>query len=335
MSTSLVPVIDIAPFRLGGTTERKAVVESLRAACEDIGFFSVVGHGVDESLVTRTQNLAKDFFALPPDQKRLVERPPEKISRGYSHVGDLALSYSRGEVAPPDIQESFAMGPLARPDDPHLTPDVARRFFASNRWPEHPVEFAPTLKIYYEEMSRLAGTIMRIFALALDLDEGFFEDKIDRATSTMRLIRYPEQHAEPLEGQLRAGAHTDYGTVTILRGEDVPGGLQVLSKQGSWDDVHPVQGSFICNIGDLMARWTNDRWVSTMHRVVNPPREHAMTPRLSIVFFHNPNHDADIRCIESCIRKGERPRYEPVTFGDYYLSKHMKAQHMGAENPAT
>jgi isopenicillin N synthase-like dioxygenase len=128
----------------------------------------------------------------------------------------------------------------------------------------------------------------------------------------------------PVEGQLRAGAHTDYGTLTIVRGDDVPGGLQVKVRSGEWVDIHPAPDSFICNIGDLMMRWTNDRWLSNLHRVANPPPEHASVPRFSVAFFHNPNFDAEIKCIDP-----DAPaKYEPVIFGEYYMGKHLKAQNM-------
>jgi isopenicillin N synthase-like dioxygenase len=145
------------------------------------------------------------------------------------------------------------------------------------------------------------------------------------------MIHYPPQEEAPQPGQLRAGEHTDYGSLTILKGEDVPGGLQVKVRNGGWVDVHPTRDAFVCNIGDLMMRWTNDHWVSNPHRVANPPREYAHIGRLSIPFFHNINVDAEIRCIRAFYGAEEREKYPAVRFGDYYLSKHMKAQHMKAE----
>lgn len=120
-------------------------------------------------------------------------------------------------------------------------------------------------------MEKLADQVLRVFALALDLDEHHFDGKLKNPTSAMRAILYPAQLTPPEPGQLRAGAHTDTGTLTVLRGDDVPGGLQVRIRDGSWVDVHPEPDSFVCNIGDLMMRWTNDRWLSNMHRVANPP----------------------------------------------------------------
>ena len=141
---------------------------------------------------------------------------------------------------------------------------------------------------------------MRVFAIALGIDERWFDDKIARSISHIRFNKYMAQKEAPLPGQLRAGAHTDYGTLTILYGEDRPGGLQAFSPDGEWIDVRPPPGAFVVNIGDMMARWTNDRWVSTLHRVVNPPRSEDRAERLSIAFFHQPGHDIEIRCIDTC-----------------------------------
>jgi isopenicillin N synthase-like dioxygenase len=126
---------------------------------------------------------------------------------------------------------------------------------------------------------------------------------------------------------LRSGAHTDYGTLTFIRGDDTPGGLQVKHRNGDWIEVHPDPKAFVCNIGDLMARWSNDRWVSTLHRVAVPPPEAAPKDRISLVFFQIPNHDATISCIESCVAPGGTAKHQPIKCSDHYLGKLMKASH--------
>ena len=334
MNFTTVPIIDIAPFIAGGVAEKRVVADAMRRACEEIGFFSITGHGVPEILIEEVRGLSLEFFARPMAAKREIERPPSKISRGYSWVGDRGLAYSLGDKTPPDLQESFGMGPVAAaPAEVAGTP-AEKAFFHPNLWPASPLRFRAAFEAYYLEMERVATQVCRIFALALGLDEHHFDAKVDRHTSTMRAILYPPLTAAPAPGQLRAGAHSDYGTVTILRGDDVPGGLQVRLRNGEWIDVHPAPGAFVCNIGDLMRRWTNDRWNSNLHRVALPPPEYAHNQRLTIVFFHNPNCDAEIRCIDP-----DAPaRHAPVIFGDYYLGKHMKAQHLttadGAEKLA-
>ena len=141
------------------------------------------------------------------------------------------------------------------------------------------------------------------------------------------MIRYPAVTQPPLPGQLRAGTHTDYGIMTFVRGDDTPGGLQVKHRNGSWIDVHIPPNEFVCNIGDLMMRWSNDRWVSTLHRVAVPPPDAVPSDRISLVFFTNPNPDAVIRCLDNCLRPGETAKYPPVTMSEHYLGKLMKAGH--------
>jgi isopenicillin N synthase-like dioxygenase len=175
-------------------------------------------------------------------------------------------------------------------------------------------------------MERLAADIMRIFALALDLPENFFADKMDKAVNLLRAVRYPAQEVAPVEGQLRSGEHTDYGTLTILLAEDKPGGLQVRLRDGRWIDVRPATGSFVINIGDLMMQWTNDRWLSNLHRVTNPPRQFADVPRLSIVFFQKPNYNAEVRCINKYAGATSPAKYAPVTAGEHWYRKNAKTR---------
>lgn len=323
-----VPAIDLQPAAEGGEAGRDAVAAGIRRACEEVGFFSVVGHGVPDAVVEALREEAMLFFALPLEEKLRTPQPPHRISRGYSHVGSRGLAFSLGRETPPDLQESFAMGPV-EPAPPSVAGTPAEMsFFYPNSWPEGRPRLRAAFEAYYREMDALAVRILRLFARALGLDDHFFDDKVDHATSTLRAVHYPPQPEAPAAGQLRAGEHTDYGTLTILKGDDVPGGLQVKLRHGGWVDVHPRPDAFVCNVGDLMMRWTNDRWISNLHRVGNPPREFASIGRLSIPFFHNPNVDAEIRCISGFYGAGEGEKYPPVRFGDFYLSKHMKAQTM-------
>ena len=173
----------------------------------------------------------------------------------------------------------------------------------------------------------MASQVLCALAKSLGASKSYFADKFDRQASVGRVIRYPAVTQSPLPGQLRAGMHTDYGTLTFVRGDDTPGGLQVKHRQGDWIDVHIPPDGFCCNIGDLMARWSNDRWVSTLHRVAVPPLDATRTDRISLVFFQNPNPDTVIRCFDSCIGPGETEKYPPVTVAEHYLGKLMKAGH--------
>jgi isopenicillin N synthase-like dioxygenase len=320
-----IPTIDVSPLRDGSAAARRDVARQIDAACTDIGFFLVAGHGIPQDLIETTRQRAIDFFALPIDEKMKVQRPPAKLSRGYNWLGDRSVAYSMGQVAPPDIQEGFAFGPEQVGDWASRVDVASAQMYAPNIWPERPKDFKQTMLAYYDAMQGLASQMLRAMAVALDVDENYFADKFDRQASNTRIIRYPAVTQTPLPGQLRAGAHTDYGAMTFVRGDDVPGGLQVKPRHGDWIDVHIPPNSFCCNIGDLMMRWSNDRWVSTLHRVGIPPAEAVSSDRISLVFFQNPNPDAVIRCIESCTGTGEK--YPPITVAEHYLGKLMKAGH--------
>jgi isopenicillin N synthase-like dioxygenase len=330
-----VPVIDIAPFDPRGEParplERDAVVRAVDAACTDIGFFTIAGHGVPAALVDRMLATSRAFFDLPAGEKQRVARPRPEQSRGYLEVGAENLSYSRGDASTTDLKEFFAIGPIDVPDEAYYRRPEAYPSFAPNLWPERPAALRAVWTEYYRAMEGLAARLMRIFALALHLPEDFFRDKTDRHISGIRANHYPEQVDPPAPGQIRAGAHTDYGAVTILLPENVPG-LQVLNRAGAWVDVSAPPSTFVCNIGDLMQHWTNDRWISTMHRVVNPPREAAAgNRRLSIPFFHQPNYDALIECLPTCCGPDNPARYEAVTSGQHRLTKFLRG--VGAVAP--
>jgi isopenicillin N synthase-like dioxygenase len=322
-----LPTIDLSPLRGGSDSEKRDVARAIDAACTDIGFFTVTGHGIPQELITTARQRAIDFFALPDTEKMKVQRPPAKISRGYNWIGDRSLSYSLGQAAPPDIQEAFAFGPDDVAGLGSRVDATSARMYAPNIWPERPADFRAVMLSYYDAMVGLAGEVLGAMATALGVNAAYFADKFDRQASVARLIRYPAVRQAPLPGQLRAGLHTDYGILTFVRGDDTPGGLQVQHRQGGWIDVHPPHNSFVCNIGDLMMRWSNDRWVSTLHRVAVPPPDAVPTDRISLVFFQNPNPDTVIRCFESCIGVDGVEKYPPITVAEHYLGKLMKASH--------
>jgi isopenicillin N synthase-like dioxygenase len=328
MTLGGVPIIDIAPFRSGSAAERRAVATAVDEACRQIGFLVIAGHGVPASLVAETEAVSRRFSDLPLAEKMRVKRPAPDVTRGYIPVLAESVGRSRGETAPGDINESFMIGPIDPPATPYFTGPQAGKHFAANLWPVAPAALRPVWSEYYRVMTGLAEEVMRLFAVALDLgDADFFADKIDRHISRLRVRNYPAPREPAAPGQLRAGAHTDYGSLTILKTEDRPGGLQVSGPDGTWLDVPIVDGTFIVNIGDLMARWTNDRWVSTLHRVVNPPEDQmAASRRQSLVFFHNPNYDALIECLPTCRAAGEAAKYLPVTSGEHLRQQFMRTQ---------
>lgn len=315
MKLLAVPVIDIEPFRRGTVADRQRVADAVDRACRDIGFLVISGHGVDEGLIARTRAVSRAFFDLPLAEKQRVARPARDVTRGYIGLDEESLARSRDPSAyGSDLNESLMIGPVDLPPAAYAQAPAAGKHYAPNLWPRQPAELKPVWTEYYRAMGDLARTLMRIFALALKLPEGYFEDKVDRHISRLRVRNYPAQHVPPAPGQIRAGAHSDYGSLTILATEDKPGGLQVCNADGQWVDVPVVPGTFIINIGDLMARWTDDAWVSTLHRVVNPPAEAgADSRRQSLVFFHNPNYDAVI----SSLVPGGAGKYPATTSGEH------------------
>ena len=196
------------------------------------------------------------FFDLPVEEKNAIGETGQVMS-GLMHfpLGKEALAATLGNEAIGDLKETLDFGPG----------------FWGDGWPANPPDLEPAWRAYYRAMSELAATLRRIFAAAIGLEADYFEDKFQGHLSSLRVVDYPEQAAPPAPGQLRAGVHSDYGVLTILRTEDAPGGLQVCTRAGRWTDVPHIAGSFVVNIGDAMMRWTKDRWVSTPHRVVNPP----------------------------------------------------------------
>ena len=321
-----VPVIDLRPARHGGAAERRQVAGAIDRACREIGFFAITGHGVPDRVVERLRRVAHEFFAQPMAEKLVSRHPVPGTNRGYHPVGGEALSQANDAVAPPDLKEFFHVGPVVVGDDAYYTSAEGRAHFEPNIWPS--AELAGAATEYYTTMSGLIVSLMRLAALALGVEERFFDDKVDRSIGTMRLNYYPAQTAAPPPGQLRASAHTDYGGFTILSGEDVPGGLQVRARTGDWIDVPTSPTRFVVNIGDLLMRWTNDRWLSNLHRVVNPPAEGMTSARLSMAFFNHPNYDALIECLPT---QGPA-RHPPVRSGEYRNVKYAKTLLAGARS---
>ena len=321
MAQSLVPVIDIAPFLAGGAEDKARVAAEVDDACREIGFLVIAGHGVAQAQIDEMRRMTRAFFELPHWEKLRVKMPPDRY-RGLMTVGSEDTAYSMDEEEnAPDWRESFVIGPHDHDYDEYHYGPQGWRFFAANLWPDRPAGMRPLWEVYYREMERLAGDLMRIFACALGLPETFFADKIDRHITNFIASYYPPQTTPPLPGQLRCGAHADYGSLTIVSSDTPVGGLQVLGRDGAWSDVPCIPGTFVINLGDLMAEWTNDRWRSTLHRVVNPPREEAESSRLSLLFFHQPNYGAVIECLPSCTDAANPPRYGTITSGAHVARK--------------
>ncbi|MGW0038487.1 isopenicillin N synthase family dioxygenase [Gordonia sp. NPDC003376] len=323
---TVVPIIDVSALLGDDEDAKNAVGEAFDEAGREIGFFQVVNHGVPDEVIDAMYRVSDDFFALGTEEKRLVQQPTPEAVRGYSSIGEQAFSYSEDIRQPRDLHEKFDIGPVdVDRSDPYYSPDSSGPHFLPNTWPARPDGMEEIWTSYFREMNALARRLMSAFARGLDLAPDYFVDTIDRDISMLRAINYPHMDTPPQPGQMRAGAHTDYGSLTIVRQEEAPGGLEVFTQDGDWVPVPVVPGALVVNIGDLMAQWTNDQWISTRHRV-RPPQPDAAgnTRRMSLVFFHQPNHDALIECLPSCVETGQEPRYAPISSGDHLTSKFEK-----------
>jgi isopenicillin N synthase-like dioxygenase len=319
---SEIPVVDLTSALTGDTAARWRTGRQIDRICTEIGFLTITGHGVHTDVIRGLNRKAHEFFALPIEEKQKVIPADIKTPRGYKPVGYEALGFGNANITPPDLKEYYHFGRESWPDEPYFTGPEGRRYFIPNVWPQRPEGFREAAARYYAEMEKLVGSLMRIAALGLGLNEHFFDDKINRHITAMRLNFYPDVKEPGKPGQLRGGEHTDYGLLTILNGENVPGGLQVKTRDGAWIDVVTDPDSFVVNIGDLLMRWTNDRWLSNVHRVATPPDNAAGAKRLSMAFFHHPNYDALIECVAP----GGKAKYPPVLSGEYRDLKYRQTR---------
>ena len=309
MANADIPVIDLTPLRSGGCEGLARVAGEIGEACRGIGFFYITGHGVQDGLIADVFSEAQRFFAAPEADKRKALYSAASGNRCFIPMGGESLDPGK----PADVKEAFNVGLELASDDPEILNGA--RFRALNLWPER-AAFRDTMLAYFDAVWGLGRLLHRAFATDLSMPADFFEDKLDRPLATLRLLHYPERPATMEAGQLGAGEHTDYGCVTLLMTDDA-GGLEVRTRDGAWLAAPHVPGAYVCNIGDCLMRWTNDTYVSTPHRVVNP----AGRERFSVAFFLDPNPDAAVQCLPTCTGPGRPARYPPISGADYLESR--------------
>lgn len=315
--------VDLTGWFAGDPTAMDAIAAEVDAACQGSGFLAITGHGIPEPLMREMLDVTQAFFDRPAPEK-LGYRPDDPaMNRGYAPLGSEALSYSLGVASPPDLFEAFNIGREAPPEGER--PDDIARYFSANIWPDDPAAMRAVWLRYWDACEELGLVLTDIFARALGLADGWFRPMLDRSPSVMRAINYERRGGEPpaAPDQLRMGAHSDYGSLTILLADPVPG-LQIRSVDGEWHDVVPPEGGFMVNLGDLLAEWTNDRWRSTVHRVVPPPAgTTGAFRRRSVAWFQQPNHDARIEVLDVCVDDANPPLYPPTTSGAHLMAKLM------------
>ena len=307
-----VPVIDFRAFREGTTSGKAVVAAAIRDACETIGFFYLSGHGVPQEKIDAVFAASRRFFALPLAERLKVKLTP-KQNRGYQPLG----SRMYGDKADaPDLNESFKF----QHDLPVDDPDIADggRVHALNRWPGNLPGWREVLLAYYDAMEQLTETLLRGFALALELPETYFAAFYRRPLTQINLLHYPPHPPVTPGRQFGLRPHSDTTAFTILAQGD-EGGLQV--QQGEeWIEAPPIPRTFVINIGDMMARWTNDRFASTPHRVIN----RSGRERYSIPFFAIPDFDAVVACLPSCTGPGRPVKYPPLHVGAFMTDSNAK-----------
>lgn len=317
-----VPTIDISAWVGPGSPDaRAAVVAAVDHACRTVGFMQVVGHGIPQAVIDDLRSGLDEFFALPLDAKKRYVRPAAE-NRGYSPPKSESLSYSLG-VDPVtrmnDFFEAFNVGTSWReyPGTAATADD-----YAENTWPDDTELFEPAVSTYYDEARRVAQTLTRVFAAALRVPDDFFGDVTDHSIDVLRMNNYalPPGSIELGAELTGMGEHTDFGLVTVLWADRVAG-LQVLGLDGSWNDVVPAEGALLVNLGDVAARLTNDKWLSTLHRVKPPVIDGSIERRRSAAFFHDGNADAVVGPLPHFVTPEAPAVYEPVTVRDHIAAK--------------
>ena len=317
-------MIDLALIDFDAPLDVQAA--AMAEACESLGFFRIPLSVIPRSVADDAWDDAAAFFALSEEEKHRVAFPEPGYPYGYSpyRFETLAKSLDDGNATGPDLKESFSVGPdcraAAQADHRDGAPllEVDQAWIRSpSLWPERPTRLQASWRAYYQALAEVAEQLMRVMAVALDLPEEYFQPLIDDPITSMRALHYPALDTDTdVTNSLRAGAHSDYGTLTILRTDDVSG-LEIQRPDGRWSPVTPQSDTFVVNLGDSIAQWTNDRWRSTVHRVALTDR----SPRQSFAFFHMANWDATIECLPTCRIEGEPPRHAPVEAGPWLLRK--------------
>ncbi|KAF6995018.1 hypothetical protein CFC21_011595 [Triticum aestivum] len=294
-----LPVVDLA------SPDLKSAVDAVRKACVESGFFYVTNHGIQDGLLEALFAESKKFFELPLEEKMLLQR--NSAHRGYT--APYAEKLDASSEFQGDLKESFyigAVGDVDMPNDP-------------NQWPpkERFPSWKDTMKLYHAAALAAGKRILSLIALSLDLEAEFFQNigAVDCSSEVIRLLHYPGEVNESDNGNYGASAHSDYGMITLLATDGTPG-LQICREKDRhpqlWEDVRHVDGTLIVNIGDLLERWTNCVFRSTLHRVVAVGRE-----RYSAAYFLDPRPDLVVQCLESCCCDACPPRFPPITAGDY------------------
>ncbi|MGD8217548.1 2-oxoglutarate and iron-dependent oxygenase domain-containing protein [Pseudomonas thivervalensis] len=304
-----LPIIDISPLYDDEPDAWQAVAEQIDRACRQWGFFYIKGHPISPARIAEVLGNAQRFFALPVEEKLKIDITQTRHHRGYGAVATEQLDPTK----PSDLKETFDMGLHLPADHPEVLAEKPLR--GPNRHPDLS-GWEALMEQHYRDMQGLAQTLLRAMTLALGIERDFFDTRFNEPVSVLRLIHYPPRDTASSAEQQGAGAHTDYGCITLLY-QDAAGGLQVRNVNGQWIDAPPIEGTFVVNLGDMMARWSNDRYLSTPHRVISP----LGVDRYSMPFFAEPHPDTLIQCLPGCQDDTHPPKYPTTTCAEFLLSR--------------
>ncbi|MET3457505.1 2-oxoglutarate and iron-dependent oxygenase domain-containing protein [Pseudomonas kilonensis] len=304
-----LPIIDISPLYGDEPDAWQAVAGHIDRACRQWGFFYIKGHPISPARIAEVLGNAQRFFALPVEEKLKIDITQTRHHRGYGAVATEQLDPTK----PSDLKETFDMGLHLPADHPEVLAEKPLR--GPNRHPDLN-GWETLMEQHYRDMQALAQTLLRAMTLALGIERDFFDTRFNEPVSVLRLIHYPPRDTASCAEQQGAGAHTDYGCITLLY-QDAAGGLQVRNVNGQWVDAPPIDGTFVVNLGDMMARWSNDRYLSTPHRVISP----LGVDRYSMPFFAEPHPDTLIQCLPGCQDDAHPPKYPTTTCAQFLLSR--------------
>ncbi len=316
----MIPVIDLSEALRPRGRRRAEVARELRAAAMSSGFFYVRHHGVPAELVQRQFELARCLFEVNESTRSALDMRHSPTMRGYENIGAQTLDAG----ARPDLKESFYCGMAYPADHPYVL--AGYQTYGHNQWPAEVPEAPAVCEAYIQTMLALSRQLMQLLALSLDLAEDYFDDTSESPMLTLRMVRYPPHPEGADERTFGAGAHTDWGALTILA-QDGHGGLEVQMPAGDWVAATPIKDCFVVNLGDMIPRWTNGRYHSNPHRVRN--LHSGGRPRYSIPFFYEPDYAALIEPVPGTVPAGEAPRFASCTAGEHLKEMYRRSYGLG------
>lgn len=306
-----IPSLDMAEFTAGTSEQKAAFVKKLGDAYQNIGFVAIKNHGLSKDLQDRLYNSIKSFFSLPDETKTAYEKPEMGFQRGYTGKGK---EHAKGRNTG-DLKEFYHVGQELSfiPDS-----DPIKSEYPENLWPSEITQFKVDAIEAYQTLENAGKAMLRAIAISLELPEDYFENKVAHGNSILRQIHYfPIENPDEVPADaVRAAEHGDINLITLLMGASADG-LQVLRKDGKWIPITALPDQLVVNVGDMLERLTNKKLKSTIHRVVNPPKEKMNTSRYSIPFFMHPRSDMDLTCLESCLDDAHPKQFEDVTAGEF------------------